>query len=838
LKRFSVLFASCLLAGLVLAACGPENNPTATPTPGPVRGEAKIDTVLLGLVIRYATTEGSNDQKLKTATEYARANNMIGAGDKVSFELELDGPSSQKPVTDKVAAMGGTVADAVNIEGTVKLLVRVPVQTLLTYANSATRDDFLRDLADFKGVVAIRLLYNAAPSGLENLPETLEALQQVGFAARNEGVKVMGVDKWHAAGFRGKGIKVGVIDSGFKFYKDLRGTYLPENFEPVDIAAQLGETPRLEYEVHGTGTAEIIYSLAPEATIIAAAMSGDDFQLTRAIDYMVEQGAQIVSMSVRRNITSMDGNGAIDKKIEKLRQEKGIMFIASAGNEAQAHYTAYFDPSPDGFHQFVPGVTRMAVALPSYAAPYNTPIVLNWENWYDKDKLDLDLFAESEDGKPLYSSQIYQSAREPLEWLPARFQPGQTMYLKIRQKPNTPAPKKPIRLHLFTYRIQFQFYVPQLAVGDPASSRGVLATGAVEHSSDRLAVYSSNGPLVNGVFKPEISGPTNVSSASFQQEGMATFGGTSASCPEVSGLATVLLGANPTFTPDQLTRLLLENAKDLGISGPDLAYGYGRAFAGPPPGDAPRTQLALAPSPTANTNPNITVQVYPGYKTPVVTPMSPSTFKPTPVPTPTAAPSPTATPLPSPTPLPTPQPLVADYRDDFKSAQSGLPNAGPLSYRDGQYAVKAAPNTLAWGIYPPGSLQVESFAAEVSAEGIREAGGLYGLVFWFRDPSDYFLLAVTWDGMAQVGRFQNGNWQELLPWRKVANWQSGGANLLRLVAGDGQVMVYVNNRAITPQPVAANSAGGFGFAAGSYSGEVEALYRNFQMSFNINRPPG
>jgi hypothetical protein len=89
-----------------------------------------------------------------------------------------------------------------------------------------------------------------------------------------------------------------------------------------------------------------------------------------------------------------------------------------------------------------------------------------------------------------------------------------------------------------------------------------------------------------------------------------------------------------------------------------------------------------------------------------------------------------------------------------------------------------------------------------------------------------------------VGRFQNGNWQELLPWRKVANWQSGGANLLRLVAGDGQVMVYVNNRAITPQPVAANSAGGFGFAAGSYSGEVEALYRNFQMSFNINRPPG
>jgi subtilisin family serine protease len=671
------------------------------------------------------------------------------------------------------------------------------------------------------------------------MPETLEALKQVGTAAKNEGVKSMEVDKWHAAGFKGKGVKVAVIDSGFKYYKDLKGTFLPADFEPVDISEQLGDTPRAEYEVHGTGTAEIVYSLAPEATLIPIAMSGDDFQLTKAIDYAVSQNVQIVSMSVRRNVTAGDGSGPIDKKIERLRAEKGIMFIASAGNEANAHYGGIFNPDAQGFHQFLPGVTRLAVSLPKYSAPYTTPIVLNWEEWYAKDKTDLDLFAESADGKPLWSSTIDQRARDPLEWVSARFQPGDLIYLRIRQKQGTTAPKTPPRLHLFTYRLQFQYYVPQLSVGDPASSKGVLAVGAVEYADDTLAYYSSNGPLVNGTFKPEISGPTDVSSAAFQEDGVATFGGTSASCPEVSGLAVVFKGANPSLTPDQLTQVMLERSKDLGPPGPDVGYGVGRANAGAVPGAGGllRPQATPAPTPTLNLSPDLKVQIYQGYPTPKISPVATTTVAKTssPTPRPTSAPSPTPVPpTATPIPLPTAQPLVADFRDDFKSSQSGLPNSGLSAYQDGQYSVKADPAQMTWSVYPASAVQVENFAAEVTVQGVG-AKGLYGLVFWHQDDKNYYLLSLTGDGLAQISRFNNGAWEEIMPWLKITNWQSSGSNLVRLVASEGNLQAFVNNRALRLQPLKGAGTGALGFAAGSYGSAVEAIFTDFRLSFSVNQ---
>ncbi|NWJ44276.1 MAG: S8 family serine peptidase [Chloroflexi bacterium] len=829
-NTLSIITIVSILLSLLLVACGADNSPTPSPTPP--ASESKIDTVLLGIVVRYATTEGTGDQKLQASIEYARGLGLINARDEIAFELELDKIEAQEPVTTKISAMGGKVAYADNIEGTIKLLVRVPVKTLVTYVNSATKDDFLRDLAQFNGVTAIKLLFQAQPSGLETLPQTLEALQQVGFNAKNEGVKVMGVDKWHTAGFKGKGVRIGVIDAGFKYYKDLRGTYLPPDFQPVDIADEMGNTPLIEYDVHGTGTAEIIYSLAPEATMIAAAMDGNDLELSRAIDYMVEQKVQIISMSVRRNITAGDGNGPIDRKIERLRAEKGIMFIASAGNEAQAHYAANFNPDSNGFHQFLPGVTRIAVSLPKYSAPYSTPIVLNWEQWYEKNKTDLDLYAESEDGKPLYSSQNDQRTREPLEWVPAKFNPGQVIYLKIRLKPGTQASAKPFRLHLFTYRLQFQFYVQALSVGDPASSRGALAVGAVEFSTDTVASYSSQGPLVTGVFKPEISGPTNVSSAAYQQEGVATFGGTSASCPEVSGLAVVIKGANPTFTPDQLTTFLLQRAKDLGPAGPDLIYGYGRATAGEIPGAAATSRAPLAPSPTPNLSPDTRIVINYSYPTPpglTVTTAAKITVA-RPSITPTVVISPTT--IASPTPQPTPAPLVADFRDDFKSVQTGLTNQALGRYVDGQYQMAAAPNQLSWSAYPLEKIRVGNFAAEVNAEGLVESKNIYGLVFWLQSPDDYYLLSVSGDGMTQISHYTGGSWVEIMPWNSAYNWQKSASNLLRIVANSKGLQVFVNNRAVNNQPVKAIGSGGLGLATGSYNNTgAQAIFSNFQLSY-------
>src|SRR5689334_15159005 len=46
--------------------------------------------------------------------------------------------------------------------------------------------------------------------------------------ARTEQLTRLGATGWHAAGYRGKGVKVAVLDSGFRGYQDQLGKSLPE----------------------------------------------------------------------------------------------------------------------------------------------------------------------------------------------------------------------------------------------------------------------------------------------------------------------------------------------------------------------------------------------------------------------------------------------------------------------------------------------------------------------------------------------------------------------------------------------------------------------------------
>src|SRR5262245_12264132 len=39
----------------------------------------------------------------------------------------------------------------------------------------------------------------------------------------------LGIDAWHTAGYRGKGVKVAVLDSGFRGWRDQLGKALPEH---------------------------------------------------------------------------------------------------------------------------------------------------------------------------------------------------------------------------------------------------------------------------------------------------------------------------------------------------------------------------------------------------------------------------------------------------------------------------------------------------------------------------------------------------------------------------------------------------------------------------------
>jgi len=125
---------------------------------------------------------------------------------------------------------------------------------------------------------------------------------------------------------------------------------------------------------------------------------------------------------------------------------------------------------------------------------------------------------------------------------------------------------------------------------DTASAIGVAALDAV--SPYPLEFYSSAGPtsgaggsISGGSVKPDLSAYANVSTASYGARSSGySFNGTSAACPHVAGAAALVLGANSGWSGTQTRTYLQTNAIDMGASGKDNDYGYGRLKLGSPSG--------------------------------------------------------------------------------------------------------------------------------------------------------------------------------------------------------------------------------------------------------------
>lgn len=123
----------------------------------------------------------------------------------------------------------------------------------------------------------------------------------------------------------------------------------------------------------------------------------------------------------------------------------------------------------------------------------------------------------------------------------------------------------------------------------PGDYSTVIAVGATT-SADALASYSSKGPSVNGLLKPELSAPgSSVRSSYYSSDSSyATLSGTSMACPHVTASIALILSANSDLTYSSIKSLITANAdqtisstgytcgstKDSTI--PNNQFGYGR----------------------------------------------------------------------------------------------------------------------------------------------------------------------------------------------------------------------------------------------------------------------
>ncbi len=104
-----------------------------------------------------------------------------------------------------------------------------------------------------------------------------------------------------------------------------------------------------------------------------------------------------------------------------------------------------------------------------------------------------------------------------------------------------------------------------------------FAVGAIDHSSNLIAGFSSRGPSSCDPTqkKPEVVAPgVNIVSCS-KNGGYTIKSGTSMSAPLIAGLAVLLRQYNPDATVYEIKHAIAQSCLDLGVEGEDNTYGYG-----------------------------------------------------------------------------------------------------------------------------------------------------------------------------------------------------------------------------------------------------------------------
>jgi|GEM_PF-2649457 len=399
----------------------------------------------------------------------------------------------------------------------------------------------------------------------------------------SEGVVWMNSDNWQNNTYKGNGVKIAIIDLGFNNLTTAQGSgEIPTTYTSQDFTGTGLETGTN----HGTGVAEIIFDVAPDAEYYFYKI-GDLTDLELAKDDAIANGVCIINFSVGFFNAGgyYDGTGSACDIVQDAI-DNGILWVNSAGNHANKHLRDQFLDIGDGTHDFgginvnpliVPGTS--SYYIPAIGEPIQ--LTMNWDE-YPGSSQDYDLLLLASNPTPVNwgvvvsSTNLQTGSQAPEESINYINQFPLAIYsVAIVKKAAT----APIDFTLFSTGGQaLAFGTRSNSIADPATVTDVITVGAIDKDFYLLgpqASYSSQGPTNDGRMKPDIAGPTNVST-SIVSNGSNLFGGTSAAAPHVAGAIAQIKSRFPAFTTQQIKAYLYHNSTfDLGLSGVDSLYGYG-----------------------------------------------------------------------------------------------------------------------------------------------------------------------------------------------------------------------------------------------------------------------
>lgn len=407
-----------------------------------------------------------------------------------------------------------------------------------------------------------------------------------------------GATPWLQARYTGKGVKVGILDSGFDGMVARLGTELPSTVLAMCFPfPQIGvSSPNLadcvtQGGTHGTAVAESIVDMASGASLyVSNAFSPAD--LAAAIGWMTAAGVRIINYS-KVSVTLLDGMGDgtspysnSDYALVDLAVAGGALFVAAAGNEGETSWMGpATDADADGWLDFAPGDERNSFDL---GAGDKINAVIRWGSAAS----DYDLSIWQGDTKFGESAAFQSETGDPWEQIVFTAPSAGRYEITIWHDGGPAAPTMRLMVHTSAETALTHRTIAG-SLPAPADSRnpGMVAVGAVNYLTPTvIEPYSSQGPTLDGRIKPDLVAVDCVDTTV-----MPAFCGTSQAAPFVTGAAALLLEADPTLTPVALATLLKQRAVRLGAPVPNNVFGHGRLSLGPISTPVPAAASFLAP---------------------------------------------------------------------------------------------------------------------------------------------------------------------------------------------------------------------------------------------------